>query len=422
MLKGVKNKKEVISWAFFDFANSSYSIIIISLLFSVYFRNVIVGGGPNADLIWGIVLSVAVLLGGLAAPIIGAMADFSKRRKPAFIVFTLISIIATALLYFVGPGKLIYAAIVFIIANFFFENASVLYDSFLVLISKPKTAGTISGFGWGLGYVGGMIAGIILLPLYINGYEANDALFRLAFPLTALFFLIFALPSFFWLKDRGTAVSKGKGFLIKHGFKSVFHTLRHIKEYKNVFMYFLGYYLLHDGLFTLIAFTGIFAVTTLNLSLASVLVLFLIVHAVGFISTPIAGKLADKFGNKPVLLSTVVGWVITTILLAFTTEPWMFWTVAVLGGLVIGSSQAVGRSWLSIIVPLKQSAELFGFNGFASKLAATLGPLLFGVVSATTGNQRYAVLSLLVFFVLSFIVLWFVKEERTNAVKKHALQ
>ena len=420
MLKGVKNKKEVVSWAFFDFANSSYAIIVISLLFSVYFRNVIAGGGPNADLIWGAVLSASILLSGLAAPFIGAMADFAAKRKPAFIVFSLIAIAGTAMLYFVGPGALLYSSIVFIITNFFYEEAAILYDAFLVLISKPKTAGTISGFGWGLGYVGGMIAGLILLPLYINGYEANDALFRLAFPLTALFFLIFSLPAFIWLKDHGQK-AKSTEFIVKYGFKRVFHTLRHIREYKNVFRYFIGYYLLHDGLFTLIAFTGIFAVTTLNLSLANVFFLFLLIHVVGFISTPIAGKLADRWGKKKVLLGTIVGWAIATVWMAFITQVWQFWTLAVLGGLVIGSSQAVGRSLLSVIVPLKQSAELFGFNGFASKLAATLGPLLFGIISFLTGNQRYAVLSLLVFFVASFIVLWFVKEERTKAVKEHVI-
>ncbi|MBI4144917.1 MFS transporter [Candidatus Woesearchaeota archaeon] len=410
-LKGIPNKKEVVSWAFFDFANSSYSLLIISLLFSVYFRDVIVGGGPNADLWWGIIVSVSILLGGLSAPFIGASADAAARRKPVFVFFVLVAVFGTASLYFTGPGTVVLASILFIITNYAFENAIVLYDSFLTVIAKPQHAGTVSGFAWGLGYLGGALAAILLLPLYRAGIDAPTV--RFAFPLIALFFLVFALPAFLWVRDRGVAQA---GAFVRHGFRRVMHTLSHVHEYKNVFLFFLAFYLLNDGLVTIFSFTGIFATTTLGLPLSAVFVLFLIVQAVGFIVTPLAGKVADRFGSKRVLLCAVAGWVVVTVWMSVVETPAMFYALAVLTGAVVGSSQAVGRSLLSLIVPLGKSTELFGFNALASKLSATLGPLVFGGVSAATGNQRLAVLSLLVFFVLSFIVFLFVKEERTEEV------
>lgn len=410
-LKGIPNKREIVSWAFFDFANSSYSLLIISLVFAVYFRSVVAGDAPNADLLWGIIVSVSILLGGLSAPFIGAAADVAARRKPVFVFFTLLAIVGTAMLYFTGPGTLLFASLAFIIANYAFENAIVLYDSFLTVIAKPRHAGTVSGFAWGLGYLGGALAAVLLFPLYSAGIASSGV--RFVFPLTALYFLLFSLPMFLWVRDRGVAKSTA---FVHHGFRRVLHTLSHIREYKNVFMFFLAFYLLNDGLVTIFSFTGIFATTTLGLPLSSVFAVFLVVQAVGFIATPIAGRLADRFGNKRVLLCAVAGWVVVTLWLATVQTPAMFYALAVLTGIVIGSSQAVGRSFLSIIVPLEKSTELFGFNAFASKLSATLGPLVFGGVSAATGNQRLAVLSLLVFFVLSFIVFMFVKEERTKEV------
>ena len=410
--------KEVVSWALFDFANSSYSIVVISLIFAIYFRNIVVGGAANADLIWGIVLSTSVLLGALAAPAMGAIADYTKKRKPMFLFFSIIAILGTAALYFTGPGTIWRAAILFILTNFAYENAIVLYDSFLVLIVGPQYAGRISGFGWGLGYLGGIVAALIFAPLYIHGYEGHENAFRLVFPLTALFFLVFSLPAFKYLHDRGERAHVKVKHVIGHGFHRVLHTLLHIKRYANIFRFFAAYYLVNDGMFTLISFTGIFAVTTLGLSISSVLILFLIIHLVGLPSTIYAGHLADKFGHKKILLWSIVGWMIAAIWLAYTTTPWMFYVLAVLGGLVLGTTQAVGRSLLSTLVPIENSAELFGFNGFASKLAATLGPLVFGVVSTVTANQRMAVLSLVLFFVGSFLVLLTVHERRTIPVSE----
>jgi len=410
--------KEVVSWALFDFANSAYSILVISLVFSVFFTKHIMEGSRYADLMWGFALSTGLLLGALAAPAIGAIADYARKRKPLFVFFSLVAIAGTASLYFTGPGTVALAIILFIITNFAYELALVLYDSFLVLIVGSQYAGRISGLGWGLGYLGGITAAVLLAPLYRGDYPGRESLFMLTFPLTALFFLVFAMPAFLNLHEKGDKLRARIPFLIGHGFHRALHTLKHVKHYANIFKFLIGYYLVTNGLFTLISFTGIFAVRTLGLSLNDVLILFLIIHAVGLPATIYAGHLADKIGHKKVLLASIVGWVVATVWMAYITAPWMFYVLAVIGGLVLGTTQAVGRAFLSHLVPIENSAELFGFNGLASKVAATIGPLVFGAISAVTANQRMAVLSLVLFFVASFLVLLTVKERRTLPIRE----
>jgi len=200
--KGV-DKKQALSWALFDFANSSYSLLILSFVFAIYFKEVIVGGEPLGDFYWGLVISISIIAGAFASPIIGAIADYDTRRKQKLMLFTGLAVLGTASLYLTGSGLLLFSSLLFIATNFFFEIAVVLYDSFLMQVSTPKTAGRISGLGWGLGYMGGITAMLLLKPFYDGGYAGSlEPLYKLTFPLTALFFLLFALPSFIFIKEK----------------------------------------------------------------------------------------------------------------------------------------------------------------------------------------------------------------------------
>src|SRR3989344_9654080 len=154
------NKKQIFSWALFDFANSSYSLLIISFVFPIFFKEVI--AGSNGDFWWGLNISISILIGGLLSPIIGAIVDHDSRKKIKFIIFTSLSIIGTALLFFTGSDMLLFSSLLFITTNVFYEIALVLYDSFLTHISTKDNAGVISGLGWGLGYIGGITAMLLL--------------------------------------------------------------------------------------------------------------------------------------------------------------------------------------------------------------------------------------------------------------------
>ena len=183
------DKKQAISWAFYDFANSAYMLLIFSFVFPIYFKENVVGVNLG-DFYWGLAISISILLGGLASPIIGAIADYDTRKKRKFILFATLSMIGTASLFFVKPGMLIFGLILFILTNLFFEIAQILYDSFLPHVTTKENSGKISGLGWGLGYLGGIIAMLLFKPLYEFGYITGfEQTYLLTFPLTALFLL-----------------------------------------------------------------------------------------------------------------------------------------------------------------------------------------------------------------------------------------
>jgi len=407
----VISKKETISWAFFDFANSAYYLLIISFVFPIYFKEVI-AAGKFADFWWGAIISISILLGALFSPIVGAMADYEGTRKRKFITFTLISVTGTAFLYFTGSKTLLLASLIFIVTHFSYELAIVIYDSLLIQVSTKETVGIVSGLGWGLGYLGGITAMLVLKPFYGGGFEGNlDSIYKLTFPLTALFFLTFSLPSFIFIKDaRNNKEIISLVALLKISCKNVLDTIKGTRKYKDIAWFLLAFYFVNDALVTLFAFVPIYAKTTLSFSVSEITILFLLIQLIGFPSTIFFGLLSDKKGSKKILLFTIIIWMIIIIFSAISIKKWFFYIVAVLTGLVIGSSQAIARSWLSKIIPSDKRSEFFGFNGFAVKVSATTGPILFGTISSVTGNQRIAMIALLPFFIIAFIIFAKIKE------------
>ncbi len=405
----------VLSWTLYDFANSSYSLLIISFAFPIYFKEVI--AGLNGDFWWGLVISISILLGGISAPFIGALADYDQRKKRKFILFALVAMLGTASLYFTGSGMLLSAALLFIATNLCFEVAIVFYDSFLNRVSTAKTVGRVSGLGWGLGYLGGVVAMLLLKPWYGAGYAgALESTYKLTFPLTALFFFLFSLPLFFLLSEKPVAETSSRtgpaptelvgSEKFRESFRRVLSTLKEIKKHKTIAWFILGFYFLNDALVTLFSFISLYAHTTLLMELSEIAVILLLIQLVGFPSAIGFGWLSDRYGAKRILLSTLLVWCLIIVLLVIATAPWMLYGIAVLAGVVVGSSQAVARSWLSRLVPVEKRTEFFGFNGFASKIAATTGPVVFGSISVLTGSQRLALLALLPFFIISLLIFW----------------
>jgi UMF1 family MFS transporter len=339
------------------------------------------------------------------------MADYDAKRKTKFIVFTLVAVAGTSALYLTGSNALLFGGLIFILTNLFFELAMVLYDSFLVTVSTEKTSGRISGLGYGLGYLGGIVAMLALNPFFSNGYANGlDSTYRLTFPLTALFFLIFALPAFLFIKEeQSEKKSEPLLKLIKIGFRNTLNTIKEIGKHKKIAWFMVALYFMHDGLTTLFVFIPIYLRNALLLNFSDIFTIFMIIQVTGFPATFFFGWLSDKLGPKKILLCTIGIWVLIIFLLSTTSSMAVVYVGAVLTGLVIGSSQAIARSWLSRIIPVEKRCEFFGFNAFASKAAAVLGPVIFGLVSSMA-SQRIAMLALMPFFVISFVIFCKIKE------------
>lgn len=405
----IATRKEVLSWSLYDFANSAYGSLIPVLLFPLFYKSVILNNSPQADLWWGITAGLSILLSGLLAPVMGALADVTRKRKLFFIISTLLAIIATAGLAVTAAIPPLMAALVFIIANMSYNVSLTLYDSLLFNVSTKETRGKISGLGWGLGYVGGIITTILILPLLKAGVDSR--FFWISFIAVALFFLIFALPAFRNVKEIELVTFKKFENPIATSFRDIFHTLKHWRQHRQLFLFLFAFYFLSEGIATLMYFFALFANTTLQLSSGQIGILFIVAQIVAIPCTMFAGRYGDAAGHKKILVITLIGWCIGTVILMFTTTVAMLYLTAVVMGLVIGGSQANARAWYNNLIPSEKRGQMFGFNAFASKISATIGPPLFGVISVVTGSQRIAIVSVLLYFVISLFLFLRIKEE-----------
>ena len=406
-------KFQVFVWSLFDFANSSFSIMIITVGFPLFFKEVIVGDSGRGDLFWGIAISMSMLLTAIVAPILGAASDFSHRRKRFLFGFTILSVISTALLYFINPGMIIPAMILLILANVGFEGGIVFYDSFLPMIAPKESYGRVSGYGFAFGYIGSLITLIIAIPLYAKGFiPENFANIKLSFVISAAIFFVFSIPLFAFLRDHRITFNHKVSFLAM-GFRRVKRTISHLKNYKNVATFLLAFFIYNDGILTIISFSSIFAKQTLHFELNEVFILFAIVQISAFVGSIVFGIFTDHYGPKKTITITLLNWILVVVLSFFVTDKFSFFLIATLAGVSLGSSQASSRSLMAQLTPKEHEAEFFGFyDGFCGKASAVVGTFLFGLISYLMNDQRLAVLTIGIFFIVGLIILQFVDDKQ----------
>ena len=399
----MQNKRKIFVWTLFDFANTSFSIVVVTFLYAVYFKKTIASGEPIGDLYWSIGTSVAMIITAIISPVLGAIADHSAGKKRFLLFFTALCIIATASLYFVGPGEIFWGIFVFVLANIGFEAGLVFYDAFLPEITSPKNYGRVSGYGFGMGYLGSLATLAIVYPFI------ESSLIRETFPVAALFFMIFSVPLFLYLKDTRRKVERTKSFAAI-GFERVWTTLTNLKHYKNLAIFLLAFFFYIEGVNTVIFFSGNYASTTLGFTEMELLVFFLTVQTTAIVGSIVLGILADKIGQKKIIIISLFMWLITITIAYFVHDKSGFYVVGLIAGAAMGSCQSASRSLMSKLTPPEQKTEFFGFYSFFGKSSAVIGPLVFGLVSFLSGDQRIAIISIAFFFIIGFLILTKVKD------------
>ena len=297
-------KAPVISWALYDLANTSFAVVIISIIFPVYFTSVIVTPGAYSqnfgDLMWGIAGGSSMIITSLLAPVFGAIADTSRSKNKFLTFLTLACIFFSFLLYFLKGGMVASDMILFIIANVFYQTSMMFYNSFLPQLSSRENTGIISGFGFSIGYLGGFLILILIYPLIRGGLEpSNLSNIKLTFIITCLFFLVFSIPSFILLKDSPAVKTiKIKTSYISYGFKKLTCTLKNIKKHKNLTRFLIAYFLFSNAFSILAFYVAIYAKNTLNFGLLEITTLFILGNIPAIISSIFFGWLTDKIGPK----------------------------------------------------------------------------------------------------------------------------
>ncbi len=391
--------KNVIIWSLFDFANSSFAVIVVAFVYAIYFKKIVAFNAPIADFYWSVSINISMITVAVLSPVLGASADYYSNKKKYLLAFTLLCTVTTALLYFVKEGMIWQGMLLFILANTGFQAGLGFYDAFLKEITEEENYNKVSSLGYAAGYAGSLFA---LISVFIFQSEP-----RLTFLCCAIIFLMFALPFFRYIKEKpaSTQLSELKPNFIKIGFHRVFETLRHLHKYKNLRNYLLAYFIYIDGVNTIIFFSAIYAQTTLNFTISELILFFVIVQITALIGSLIFGKLADSTGTKKTLMLTLIGWTVLTAIVFFSNGKTSFLIIGGFAGLFLGSSQALSRSLMSVLTPDEKKTEFFGFYSLFEKTSTILGPLTFGLVSWLSGNQRYAVLSIVIFFLIGMAML-----------------
>jgi UMF1 family MFS transporter len=403
----MKNKWKIFVWALYDFANTSFSIVVVTAIFAVYFKKTIANGQAIGDLYWSLATSVSMIITAFISPILGAIADHSAGKKRFLLFFTILCIIGTASLYFTGSGEILFAMIIFILANVGFEAALVFYDAFLPELTESKNFGRVSGYGFAMGYLGSFATLAIAFPLIKN------EMVKETFPIAALFFLVFAIPIFLFLRDNRKSVVLKESYL-KIGFNRVYNTITHLRNYKNLTLFLLAFFFYIEGVNTVIFFAGNYASSTIGFSETEVLIFFLTVQSTAILGSILFGVLSDSYGQKNTIIISLLLWLITVGYAFLVKDKTNFYIVGLLAGSVMGATQSTSRSLMSKLTPEDKKTEFFGFYSFFGKSSAVLGPLVFGLVSYITGSQRVAILSITIFFIIGLVILTKVKDPKTT--------
>jgi UMF1 family MFS transporter len=393
------NRKQVLSWCLFDFANSSYSAVIAAVVFQVYYINHIVGNeGHAGDLWWGAAISASMLFVSLTSPFLGGIADYTGLRKRLLAFYTYICILAVAGFSLLMPGAALIGFVLIVIANIGMEGGLVFYNSFLPQIAPAPYQGRVSGWGFGVGYAGSILSLLIALPL------ARTGRFDSIWLMVAGFFALFSLPAFAFLPPDGrTGVRASQAGIM--GVRNAWTVLREVWSRAEPRKFLIAYLIYEDGVNTVIVFSSSLAATTFAFGQSELIGLYLVVQVTALGGAFLLSKPTDTWGPKKVVILSLLLWSLVAVSTFFAQNKAQFWAVACTAGLGLGTVQAGTRAFYTQFIPAGKEAEYFGVYSLVGKSSAIIGPLVFGQVSSVFGSQRPAILSIAAFFILGLILL-----------------
>ena len=375
-------------------------------------------GHISGSSVWGYLVSLSMLLVAVSAPVLGAIADFRGSRKRFLFLFCYAGVVATSFLFLVGPGDIWLAIVFYLLSSACLEWSLTFYNSFLPQITTRQQMGRISGFGWAFGYVGGVLCLILTMamirwPEWFGIPDSDYLPVRATAVLVALWWGLFSIPTFLWLRERsaGRELPPGTTYL-RIGFARLSNTLRKIHQFRELVKFLAAFLIYNDGVQTVIVMAAVFGAEVLGMSQNELISCFILIHVVAVIGSLVLGFLGDPMTTKRAINISLLVWTAAVLYVLVIEESWEFWLLAVVIGFVLGGVQASSRALLAQFTPKENSAEFFGFFATSGKFAAIFGPALFALINDMTGSVRYGVLSVILFFVVGWSILYFVDEEK----------
>ncbi len=403
-------RREVFGWAMYDFANSGYTTVVLTAVFNAFFVGVIAGKADWATLAWTATLAVSSLLVVLTAPAIGALADARRSKKAFLLLSTVGCVLSTAALAWTGPGQVGLAVLLVIVSNYCFSIGESLNSAFLPELSHPFALGRVSGWGWSFGYFGGMLSLGVCLAYVISAQKAGakaEQFVPVTMWITAGIFAVAAVPTFLLLRERGAPGSNPNSDAgLSDSFLRLRQTWRESARFRDFRILLLSGVFYQAGISVVITLAAVYAEQAMKFSAQQIMSLVFLVNIASALGAFGFGYFQDRIGHKRALSLTLFAWMLMTVLAYLATSSTLFWIAALIAGLCMGSSQSAGRAMVGVFSPAQQLGEFYGLWALATRVAAIIGPLTYGLVTwMTDNNHRLGILSTGLFFVVGWLVL-----------------
>ena len=427
--QAVSTRRERVAWYLYDFGNSAYAAVVLLAVYSAYFQKQVVGGAEGSRL-WGLTISAAMIIVAIAAPIMGAIADYSGAKKRFLFFFTALSVLFTALLFFTESGTVALAIGFFLLAEIGYRAAQIFYDALLPEIAAPAEMGRIAGTGWAVGSAGGIVILLLILPP-ILATDSNILVVRGTLVLTAIFFALAATPIFLRLRERAQPqkLPPGENYL-SIAFKQLKETIRAARGFKEFLKFMLAYLIYNEGVIIALDFAAILGAVLFGLQQTGLIIFFIIVQAMNVLGALLFGNLQDRFGGKRSLTLSILLMVACIFALYFAQNQTHFFIIGAFVGVAMAGVQSVSRAMVATFSPPGKSGEFFGFFALTGRTSSFIGPAVFGwlaaeltlwyqsqgqaVTLAEQSGHRLAVLSIAAFLIVGWALMSLVNEKKAR--------
>jgi UMF1 family MFS transporter len=417
------------SWAMYDFANSAFTTLVVTFIFATYFTDAIAENNVIGTELWSRGVALSQIAVAVLSPFLGALADRGGYRKRFLLLATFVCVGGSSLLYTAGPGDVLFALGIFVVANVAFELANVFYNAFLPDIAPAHRIGRVSGYGWSVGYLGGLLcllAGYYLFvapetPPFGLSAEAGEHV-RATNLLVAAWYGLFSIPLFVVLKERALDDPARVGPVVRSATRRLVDTFRDLHAYRDIFWLLLARLVYNDGLVTIFAFGGIYAVGTFGFTTADIFLFGIALNLAAGIGAYGFGFVDDRLGGRTTILISLALLTLAAGMAVAAATRAVFWAAALLVGLCAGPNQSASRSLMGRFIPLHKENEFYGFFAFSGKATAFLGPVLLGLITGFFDSQRAGMAVVILFFVIGGLILTRVDEERGSARADRAVE
>jgi UMF1 family MFS transporter len=417
------------AWYMYDFGNSAYAAVVVLAVYSAYFKGTVAGGAQGTRL-WGISVGIAMLISALISPILGTIADFSASKKKFLVGFSALSWFFTALLFFVTKGDVFIGMLFYILAEVGYRAGQVFYNGILPEIASPDEIGRISGNGWAIGSLGGIVCLLIVLPIIVL-FKGTDIPVRLSMVITAVFFAASTIPTILWIKDRAVAqkLPAGENYLAI-GFKRLGRTLKSIRHFREFGKFMLAFLIYNDGIMMAMDFAAIIGAVLYGMNQQQLIILMILVQLTSIFGAYLSGIYGERAGFKKALMISLALMLVAIIWMLFNQTLVGYFIIASLAGFALTGVQAVSRTMTGFFAPAGQSAEFFSFEAVAGRTSSFIGPTVYGLLAggiaiwlekrgtatllAEQSGQRAGILSIAVFLIVGMLILATVNEKRAR--------